>query len=508
MGWFLMSTDDPLHIHVGSERPEIWDDRERVQSEANPGEVSEWLLKQRRPPFAANDIDWDSHGLSPRWVGDDAATCAAAVDPSPFHNQGADEYSRFIAGAQRRGDRAIVVARMALKESATRSIFGNYDSVPLVGHDGSVTGKQLGSGGKVRPSEGLTGADRDLAVRFAGSYRDGRLWALELTGTTRSGGHGTEHLHPDGELLPLVVDDLDDPVLAVWIGAEGEQRVYVVPESAPTKLILEWLATQAIPEFAPTAYRESRPTRAYRDMFPTAAERHAAQALKTFDDRTSREREALMQSLQTAHAAADDRRHLLLFGTGPDLEDAVAQCLRDASIDVVKVDELLGRTANADLLATIEGRRILIEVKSGRGNAGEQYYTDLETHLREWSATGQPPVHGGALIINHQLRIEPASRHQHPYSRPEFLLAQTHAIITTVKLLDLWREGAWADLANEIAANSSRRGDGPGPTGSRGLEPGSAAFDASSASAVSESDKPVESQQPSRARRRPWQRRP
>lgn len=461
-----MNVPKPILIHVGSERPTAWDDIEKAQAAANPNEVAPHFLEQRRPTFASSDIDWTTHGLAPRWVRDETAACAAAIDPSQFHNKGADEFERFLAGADRRDDWAIVVARMVQEKRTTRSVFGNTTSVALIGHHGSVGGKQLGAGVEVRPSDGLIGADKDLAVRFSNTHRDGPLWSLELGGATLTSVHGTEHYDPGGELRPLVIDELGHPVVAVWISPSTDQRFYILPECTPPGLILDWLANHAIPEFAPGAHRETRPPGAYRDIFPTQAELEASRALAEFEDHTAIERAALADDLKTAHAAADDRRDTLLFGTGPALEEAVAACLRDAGMSIVKVDDLLGATSNADLLATVNGRRILIEVKSGKGPASERHYSDLESHLREWPATGQPSVDGGALILNDQIRTEPSARTTRPYGRPEFIASQEHAILTTRNLLDLWRTRAWESLASAIVDGAALA-----PTRSRRLRP-------------------------------------
>ena len=49
-------------------------------------------------------------------------------------------------------------------------------------------------------------------------------------------------------------------------------------------------------------------------------------------------------------------------------------------------------------------------------------------------------MEGGALVLNHQLRAVPQERSPRPYSRPEFLAAQTEPVITTLALFEAWRE--------------------------------------------------------------------
>lgn len=63
------------------------------------------------------------------------------------------------------------------------------------------------------------------------------------------------------------------------------------------------------------------------------------------------------------------------------LEAAVSRVLSDAGFDVTHLDELLGRTASADLLVVQADRRRLVEVKSASGNASERLVDDAKRHL-------------------------------------------------------------------------------------------------------------------------------
>jgi hypothetical protein len=56
--------------------------------------------------LAEADVDWEQHGLEPRWLGKETADCAAAFDP---RTPSSDELSRFLAGAASRGETALVL---------------------------------------------------------------------------------------------------------------------------------------------------------------------------------------------------------------------------------------------------------------------------------------------------------------------------------------------------------------------------------------------------------------
>jgi hypothetical protein len=76
----------------------------------------------------------------------------------------------------------------------------------------------------------------------------------------------------------------------------------------------------------------------------------------------------------------------------------------------VDLDAALDDTSSADLLAELDGRRRLIEVKSSSGNAPESLIGRLENHLRNWQAPGRDEVEGGVLIVNHQHRRSPSAQ--------------------------------------------------------------------------------------------------
>jgi hypothetical protein len=69
------------------------------------GTESPYLASRFRvKPVFGEQIDWETLGVEPRWLGQDTSECAAAFDPSTYHNQGADELHRFLAGAKVRSE--------------------------------------------------------------------------------------------------------------------------------------------------------------------------------------------------------------------------------------------------------------------------------------------------------------------------------------------------------------------------------------------------------------------
>ena len=105
---------------------------------------------------------------------------------------------------------------------------------------------------------------------------------------------------------------------------------------------------------------------------------------------------------------ADPVRYGLLFGTGDELEDAVAAVLQAAGFTTVNLDDELGDSKSADLLATYGAERRMIEVKSAAGNAPEKLVSALERHLATWpSLRPDEPIGAGVLVVNHQHRKDP-----------------------------------------------------------------------------------------------------
>jgi hypothetical protein len=63
---------------------------------------------------------------------------------------------------------------------------------------------------------------------------------------------------PDGNLAPLPVDGLGDPVVAVWTSPQLDLRWYIVPDQTDWPTVIDWLVQQALPAYVPGALHRSR----------------------------------------------------------------------------------------------------------------------------------------------------------------------------------------------------------------------------------------------------------
>jgi hypothetical protein len=146
------------------------------------------------------------------------------------------------------------------------------------------------------------------------------------------------------------------------------------------------------------------------------------------------------------------------------LEAAVARVLSDAGFDVTHLDELLGRTASADLLVVQADRRRLVEVKRASGNASERLVDDAKRHLATWPELRPDiEVEGILLIVNHQATAHPLDRSPEVYSRSEFVRSLTVPVMTTLQLYDAWRQsdfGAIRETVFEDTPKSRSASDG------------------------------------------------
>lgn len=435
-------TQLPIPASVGSEPPERWDDIEARQRQFGE-DAGPWLRDKRRPAVANPSLDWSGLGFEPRWVGFDTADCAAALEPSIFSGHGADEFDRFRQGAESRGELALVISPIGDLEDKPRSIlFEHDDSVSIGGKSyTSISSRPIGKGARVRAAAELGDADGQLALRLL-SCNPAPVWrSLSLSGAVLETHRGREQHPPEGTLLPILETELGEPVVAAWVSPDGIERRYVVPVETPWPLLLQWLLEQALPELVPGAMRRARRPLASDEDLMTRRERDVRAALTEFEADYAARRGELERQLEQAQSAASTVREGLIYGTSKQLVDAVRSVFEFAGIAVVDLDESLGGTKNADLLCTYGGRSRLVEVKSASGGAPERAYQDLLRHLREWpNMLGSVPVDGGALVMSHELRAVPLERSPRPYSRPEFLAAQTEPVIAALYLFAAWRD--------------------------------------------------------------------
>lgn len=157
------------------------------------------------------DLDWARHGLSVRWLGQESSDCAVAIEPGYFHNRGAFERDRFLAGARARGELALVVTGIgdAGDDDVCRSALFAGDASVHLSTFTYVSGKRLPKGTTPQVAEGLAPEDRDLALRLLNARTATQAWwSLTLRGATtvRGDGWGGQTQHPEeGRLVPILV---------------------------------------------------------------------------------------------------------------------------------------------------------------------------------------------------------------------------------------------------------------------------------------------------------------
>ncbi|MFB7091592.1 hypothetical protein [Streptomyces sp. NPDC056296] len=331
-------------------------------------------------------ISWTEHGAEPRWLGMDTSTCAAAINPSHFSGNGADEYDRFLSGAASRGEPALIIATMGTAdedEDRVPSVFGRpRGRVDFRHFTGAIVGERLLTGAEVSLVPGLDAADRDLGLRLLNRPPSAPWWAMTVQATTSKGSRGTTVREPEGELVPILVDSLNEPVVARWTSGDGQQIWYVIPDGVDWNQMVDWLVQRALPEHVPAALRRVRSRHPVDPALETPAETQARSSLEELERRYLEDKARLEGELDQARQEAEPVRAALLYGSGSELEDAVAVVLRAAGFAVTDLDEELGDTLSADLLAALNGSTCLVEVKAASGAAAEKLISQLNATWR------------------------------------------------------------------------------------------------------------------------------
>jgi hypothetical protein len=456
------SAPEPLDVHVGQRRPALVEDGGRRPSLADVAAISRTGRARVVPLIATEDIDWDSFGLMPRWVGDDTTGAVAALEPSIFSGRGAQEWDRFVAGTHARGEVALAVAMLGSlndDEEPVRSVFGPSASVYIPGGMfTSVGGGQISLARPPDVSDGLGRADRDLALRIRNGRRtESPWWSLRLSAAAFESPTGTQVREPQGSLTPLLTSAGGEVVAAVWESPSMDVRLYVLPAMESWKPVLDWLVTKALPEFVPSAARRSRSNIADDPALQTADEAAVVGELARLEREYEERRAGLGNDLVNAQAKASAVRDPLLFGGGAELVGAVARVLTDAGLDVVDLDEFVGRTDSADLLVTDgRGQRLLVEVKSASGMPSERLVGDLSRHLQTWPQIRDDlPVGGGLLVVNHQMRVPPAERSPRLFTRVAFVESLTVATLSSIELFGWWRRGDFTAIREALFGAAS-----------------------------------------------------
>lgn len=462
---------------VGVRPPDHWAAIEALGEQHRlVAEAARWGRVWQRPAVAADSIAWDALNVVPRFVGSESTTCVAALQPSVFHAEGADEFERFLGAVGRRGETALVVSTIGDLGDTRRggSVFGRNDaSISLPGAEGHIAGRRLPDGAAPELAAGLTGADRDLALRLRSAAQT--WWAIELADTEWEGAGGRGVHHASGAIEPLLVSELGEVLAGVWIPGRGRDwRWYVLPDGVDWNMSIAWCAERAAPEFVPGALRRARSVSLVDAELRTPAELAAMSALETFDRETLLARGRLESALTSATNAADVVRHDLLYGTGDVLKDAVAFVLRQAGLHVEDLDVTFGAGRSSDLLVGMDGVGCLVEVKSASGRPSESMLDDLERHRRTWASLGRTDaLHRTALVVNHQTNLAPLSRATRPYERQEFLDSLQHAVVPALALYRWWRDENFDALRGALLLGPIRqhevdlnRGSMPGTTDS------------------------------------------
>ena len=441
-----------------------------------PGSEQERALLQRlvhaRGPHAGRrsarvpgGLDWQTHGLQPRWLGMETSDCPAAMEPGFFAGGGDDERDRFLAGARRRGEIALVVAVIGdVSDDRPRGVLSqDHSSIYLAKTFTSVTGRRLPAGTRPSIAPGLGSADRDLAFRLLNRPADAPWWSLHLSGAhlERGDGSGSVDYQAEGQLQAILVDGLGDPVVAAWIPPSADQRWYIIPDGTDWETVLSWLVQRALPEYVPGALRRARSPHFLDPDLQTADEFAARQALEEVEARYAGEKLRLEQALREAKERAEPVRYGLLYGTGAELVRAVAQVLTAGGLCTIDLDDELGGTRSADLLVGADGPPWrLVEVKAASGSAAENLVSHLQRHLETWpQLRPAEPASGGILIVNHQHRLHPSERAADVYSRPEFMSSLSVTVLSTMELFQWWRAADWTAIRTAVLG-----ADPPPPT--------------------------------------------
>ena len=274
------SPDTLIPVHVGLRQPSF-----APPVLGSGGAGGGFAEAPRDNPLLELDFDWAAHGVRPRWIGMESSDCPAALEPSIYHERGGDELRRFLAGAANRGEIAVLIATMGnVNDDRPRGILraGTCHGHPARRQRVLSSAPAPPSGLPISLAPGVEGPDRDLGLRLQRRPADAPWWSLSLHGMQTATAYGRHRSSPaDGS---LAADSgrraWGQPVVAVWISDSGDQRWYLVPDQADWGSILDWLTTQALPEYAPAILRRLRsPLLRDADLL-TLAESEAQEALR------------------------------------------------------------------------------------------------------------------------------------------------------------------------------------------------------------------------------------
>lgn len=232
--------------------------------------------------------------------------------------------SGFRAAAESRGEIALVISPIGCMGQQSRNVFTRHDdAIHVGGVESRISSRPLGEGARVVPAADLGRADRQLALRMLDGKSVSRWRILTLDAVTSRAADARVVHHPvQGALVPIIVTEFGEPVVAAWTSQDGVERRYVVPVETPWHPLLKWLLEQALPEYVPAAVRRARREIAHDPTHLTRMERDARASLADLDEDYAMRRAALEHEFEGAQTAASPVRDGLLYGTGEELAGA------------------------------------------------------------------------------------------------------------------------------------------------------------------------------------------
>ncbi len=93
-------------------------------------------------------------------------------------------------------------------------------------------------------------------MRLLNRPADAPWSSLQLSGSQI--GRQPQTYEAEGQIQPILVDGLGDPLAPAWTPPAGDQRWYIIPGATSWDLVLGWLIQQAQPEHVPAALRRAR----------------------------------------------------------------------------------------------------------------------------------------------------------------------------------------------------------------------------------------------------------
>ena len=270
-----LSVHVPVPVHIGHPLPSpdaTLDDAAITKRPLRGNQV-------RRSALDKVTIDWEKHEVEPRWIGADTVDGVVALQAGHSFNRSDRERDRFLAGAAERGETALLISMLGYADDDTpRSVMrpgAGGGTVDLVAPLNYVHGTRLPPGTKAKLAADLAPAEQDHAKRLLARPTNATWWGLSLRSHTVEPSSGPPETYPvAGELRPILIDALGQPVVAVWVAPDEHVRWYIVPDEINWDTVLDWLVHQAIPAYVPQAARRHRTSSFVATDLLTPAERN------------------------------------------------------------------------------------------------------------------------------------------------------------------------------------------------------------------------------------------